>query len=79
LLEAIGELVDIADGQVDLEQQFIAGGDDWVAEWECARLGRNGKRLTSMNSFVYRFDGERISEMWIYFGATPAEVEAFLA
>ncbi len=78
LLRAIGGLVDVTDA-VDLDQQFCIGDDGWVAEWECARLSRNGKHLTSMNSFVYRFDGGRISEMWMYFGATPAEVDAFLA
>lgn len=79
LLEAIGDLMDVAGGDIEIEREFIAGADEWVAEWECARLGRDGKRLASMNSFVYRFDDGRISEMWMYLGASPAEFEAFLA
>ena len=50
-------------------QQFCIGTDGWAAEWEHATLGRNGKTLESDNAFVYRFEGDRIAEMWMFLGA----------
>jgi ketosteroid isomerase-like protein len=79
LVEAMGALVELAHGQVELEQQFCIGTDGWAAEWEHATLGRNGKTLESQNAFVYRFEGDRIAEMWMFLGATPDQAEAFLA
>ena len=35
--------------------------------------------LESKNAFVYRFEGGRIAEMWMYLGALPDEAEAFFA
>ena len=48
-----------------------SGVDGWAAEWEHATLGRNGKTLESDNAFVYRFDGDRIAEMWMFLGCRP--------
>ena len=78
-LDVIGSLLEATNGQVDLDQQFCIGTDGWAAEWEHARLGRNGRTLESRNSFVYRFDGARIAEMWMFLGADPASAEAFFA
>src|SRR5436190_7641968 len=41
LLEAIGSLFELTDGQIDLEQQLCLGVDGWAVEWERATLGRN--------------------------------------
>jgi ketosteroid isomerase-like protein len=78
VLEGIGALVASVD-DVDLEQQFCAGWDEWAAEWEHCTLKRNGKTLESRNAFVYRFDGDRIDEMWMFLGAQPELAEVFLA
>lgn len=51
-------------GEVDLEQLFCVGDGDWAAEWEHCVLGIDGTKYETMNSFVYRFDGGRIAEMW---------------
>ena len=56
-------------GQIELDQQFCIGADGWAAEWEHATLHRNGNTLESRNAFVYRFDGDRIAEMWMFLGA----------
>ena len=79
LLEAIGGIVELTQGQVELDQQFCVATDGWAAEWEHATLGRNGRTLESKNSFVYRFDGDRIAEMWMFLGASPEAAAAFLA
>jgi ketosteroid isomerase-like protein len=79
LLEAIGALFEMTGGQIELDQQFCLGTDGWAAEFERATLGRNGKTLDSMNAFVYRVDGERIAEMWMYLGVRPDAAEAFFA
>jgi ketosteroid isomerase-like protein len=79
LLEAIGSLIESVNGDLQLEQQFCIGTDGWAAEWEHATLGRKGKTLESRNSFVYRFDGDRIDEMWMFIGAKPDQAEAFFA
>lgn len=79
LLEAIGSLFEITAGDINLDQQFCIAADGWAAEWERATLGRKGKKLESMNSFVYRFEDDRIAEMWMYFGVMPEQAEEFLA
>ena len=43
------------------------------------RWRRNGNTLESRNAFVYRFDGDRIAEMWMFLGAPRDEAEAFFA
>lgn len=77
LQEGIGTLLSLAD--IDLEQQLCIGTDGWAVEFEHATLGRNGSSLVSKNAFVYRFDGGRIAEMWMYLGVLPETAEAFLA
>jgi ketosteroid isomerase-like protein len=79
LLGVIGSFFEATNGDIKLEQQFCIGTDGWAAEWEHATLGRNGKTLESRNAFVYRFEGDRIAEMWMFLGALPEAGEAFLA
>jgi ketosteroid isomerase-like protein len=79
LLGVIGAWFEATEGQVELDQQFCIGDDRWVAEWEHATMRRNGKALESRNAFVYRFDADRIAEMWMFLGADRDEAEAFFA
>ena len=82
LLEAVGSLFEMTGGQIELDQQFCIGTDGWAAEFEHATLGRkggNGDTMQSKNAFVYRVEGGRIAEMWMYLGARPDEAEAFFA
>ncbi len=78
-LEVVGSWFEATAGQITLDQQFCVGTDGWAAEWEHATLGRNGKTLESRNAFVYRFEGDRIAEMWMFLGALPEAAEAFFA
>ena len=78
-LGVFGSMFELTAGDMQIEQKFcVAAGDEWVAEWEHASLGRNGNRLESDNSFVYRFEGGRIAEMWMHLGASPDLADAFL-
>lgn len=79
LLEALGGLMESAEDGIDLEQQFCIGADGWAAEFEHATLHRKDRTLESRNAFVYRFDGGRIDEMWMFLGARPDQAEAFFA
>lgn len=79
LLEGIGTLFEMTEGQIDLDQQFCIAADGWAAEWEHATLGRKGKTLESRDAFIYRFDGGRIAEMWMFFGVLPEAADAFFA
>ena len=79
LLDVIGSFIEATGGQIELDQQFCIGADGWAAEWEHASLRRNGNSLESRNAFVYRFDGDRIAEMWMFLGALRDEAEAFFA
>jgi ketosteroid isomerase-like protein len=79
LLEVIGSFLDATNGDIQLEQQFCLGADGWAAEWEHARLRRNGNTMESDNAFVYRFEGDRIAEMWMFVGALREPAEAFFA
>ena len=80
LLDVLGSMFELTAGDIEIEQKFcVAAGDDWAAEWEHASLGRNGDRLESDNSFVYRFEGGRIAEMWMHLGVSPNRADAFLA
>ena len=76
-----GSLFDTTGGQIQLEQQFCFGADGWAAEWEHATLGRSkdDKTIESRNAFVYRFDGDRIAEMWMFLGSLPEAAEAHFA
>lgn len=78
-LSVLGSLFEATNGQIELDQQFCIGADGWAAEWEHASLARNGRTLESRNAFVYRFDGGRIAEMWMFLGADPEAAEAFFA
>jgi len=76
-LTVVGSWFDATNGQIELEPQFCIGTDGWAAEWEHATLGRNGRTLESRNAFVYRFEGNRIAEMWMFLGAPPDAAQAF--
>lgn len=78
-LGVIGSFFEATNGQIELEQQFCIGADGWAAEWEHATLGRKGRTLESRNAFVYRFENDRIVEMWMFLGALRDEAEAFFA
>ena len=67
-LGVLGSFFEATNGQIQLNQQFCVGTDGWVAEWEHATLGRKGKTLESRNAFVYRFENDRIAEMWMLVG-----------
>jgi len=69
LLGVIGSWFEATNGQIELAQQFCIGADGWAAEWEHA----------THRSPVYRFDGDRIAEMWMFLGAPRDEAEAFFA
>jgi ketosteroid isomerase-like protein len=79
LLSVIGSFIEATGGDIELDQKFCIGADGWAAEWEHATLGRNGKTMESDNAFVYRFEGERIAEMWMFVGALREPAEAFFA
>ncbi len=81
LLGVFGALFEATGGKIDLEQQFCFGADGWAAEWEHATLGRSKDATTieSRNAFVYRFDGDRIAEMWMFLGSLPEVAEAHFA
>lgn len=79
LLDVIGSIFEATNGDVQLEQVFCVGTDGWAAEWEHGVLGRDGKKLESDNAFVYRFEGDRIAEMWMFLGADPERAAAFFA
>jgi ketosteroid isomerase-like protein len=77
LLDALGRIFEITNGDIKLDQLFCVGTDGWAAEWERSTLGRDGERLESDNAFIYRFEGERIAEMWMFLGAAPERAHAF--
>ena len=77
LLEAMGAIFEMTGGQIDLDTKYCLGTDGWAAEFEHATLGNGkGQTVESRNSFVYRFDGDRIAEMWMYLGMLPDVAEA---
>ena len=77
LLDVLGRIFEVTDGNVELDQQFCVGADGWAAEWERSVFGRNGQTLESDNAFIYRFDGDRIAEMWMFLGAPPERANPF--
>jgi ketosteroid isomerase-like protein len=77
LLDVLGRMVELTDGDIKLDQVFCVGTDGWAAEWERSVLGRNGQTLESDNAFIYRFEGDRIAEMWMFLGAAPERANAF--
>jgi ketosteroid isomerase-like protein len=78
-LGVLGSVFDMTGGKIHLDQQFCVGADGWAAEWEHAALGRPGddETLESRNAFVYRFQGDRIAEMWMFLGVMAEQAEAF--
>ncbi len=78
-LGVLGSVFEMTGGQIQLDQQFCIGADGWAAEWEHATLGRtrDSETLKSNNAFVYRFEGDRIAEMWMFLGVLPEAAEAF--
>ena len=79
LLDVLGSVFAATSGDVRLDQQFCVGTGGWAAEFEHAVLGRNGRTLRSDNAFVYRFDADRIAEMWMVLGASPDDAAEFFA
>jgi ketosteroid isomerase-like protein len=75
--KVIGAIVEATKGDIDLRQLFCVATDGWVSEWEHAVLGRNGRHLEFDNAFVYRFDRDRIAEMWMFIGAPPGSESFF--
>jgi ketosteroid isomerase-like protein len=78
-LGVVGSWFEATNGQIELDQQFCVGADGWAAEWEHATLRRKGRTMESRNAFVYRFDDDRIVEMWMFLGVLRDEAEAFFA
>jgi ketosteroid isomerase-like protein len=78
-LDVIGHLFEVTSGDVKLERKFALAEGEWAAEWEHAVLGRDGRTLESNNSFVYRFEGGRIAEMWMLWDASAEDGRAFFA
>jgi hypothetical protein len=78
-LSVLGSVFDMTGGRIDLDQQFCVGADGWAAEWEHATLGRprDDETIESRNSFVYRFEHDRIAEMWMFLGLMPEQANAF--
>jgi ketosteroid isomerase-like protein len=77
LLTVLGWIFEKTNGQIELDTKLLLGTDGWAAEFERAQLGRNGETVESENAFVYRFEGDRIAEMWMYVGLMPDVAEAF--
>ena len=76
-LGVVGSWFEATNGQIELDTKLCLGSDGWAAEFERAKLGRNGETVESDNAFVYRFEGDRIAEMWMYVGLMPDVAEAF--
>jgi ketosteroid isomerase-like protein len=77
LLTVLGWIFEKTNGQIELDTKLLLGTDGWAAEFERARLGRHGETVESENAFVYRFEGDRIAEMWMYVGLMPDVAETF--
>ena len=75
-LEALGAIFELTSGDVKIEQLFCTAEGSWATEWEHAVLGRNGNTLETNNAFVYRFENDRIAEMWMICAA-PSGSERF--
>lgn len=75
-LGALGAIFELTDGDVKIEQLFCVADGPWAAEWEHAVLGRKGRTLETKNAFIYRFEGDRIADLWMICAA-PAGSESF--
>lgn len=78
-LSVLGSVFEQTDGQIELDTKVVLANDGWATEFEHAKLGRKGRTVESQNAFVYRFEGDRIAEMWMYVGMLPDVAEAFFA
>lgn len=78
-LSVLGAIFEATSGQIELDTKFCLATDGWAAEFEHATLSRNGQTVPSQNAFVYRFEGDRIAEMWMYIGMMPDVAEAFFS
>jgi ketosteroid isomerase-like protein len=81
LLGVLAAMVEMTGGRISLDQQFCLGTDGWAAEWEHATLGRSrdDESIESRNAFVYRFDDDRIAEMWMFLGTPPETAAGFFS
>ena len=75
-LHALGTLFQLTDGDVKLEQLFCMAEGRWAAEWENVAYGRKGHTLKTKDVFIYRFEDDRIAEIWMLDAAGP-ETESF--
>ena len=75
-LGVLGTVFELTDGDVKIEQLAMFADDTWATEWEHALFGRGGRTLDTRNMFVYRFEGDRIAEMWMI-NTELAGAEAF--
>ena len=78
-LSVLGSIFEATGGQIELDTKYCLATDGWAAEFEQGHLSRNGQTVVSPNAFVYRFDGDRIAEMWMYIGLMPDVAEAFFS
>jgi ketosteroid isomerase-like protein len=78
-LAVLGAIFEATNGQIELDTKYCLATDGWAAEFEHATLGRNGQTVVSQNAFVYRFEGDRIAEMWMYIGMMPDAADAFFS
>jgi ketosteroid isomerase-like protein len=78
-LAVLGAIFEATNGQIELDTKYCLATDGWAAEFEHATLGRNGQTVESQNAFVYRFEGDRIAEMWMYIGMMPDVADAFFS
>ena len=63
--------------EIELDTKICLASDGWATEFEHATLGnQKGESAESRNAFVYRFEGDRIAEMWMYLGMLPDVAEA---
>ena len=76
LLESIGAIFELTEGQVKIEQLFCLAEGPWATEWEHAVLQRNGRTLETKNVFVYEIRDGRIADMWMICAA-PTGSESF--
>ena len=79
LLEVLGSLFEMTGGQIDLDQQFCIGSRRLGGRVRArhARPPGDDETIESRNAFVYRFEGDRIAEMWMFLGVLPEAAEAF--
>jgi ketosteroid isomerase-like protein len=75
-LGALGAIFELTDGDVKIEQLFCLADGPWAAEWEHAVFGRKGRTLETKDVFIYRFEGDRIADLWMICAA-PAGSETF--